>query len=273
MSRAAALKPKKTVFNGTAYREYFVQDERDFAVACQNKMAHQIYRESIVTNALVNLVAVHLEFYSSPNIRDETCRGADHALEYFYGSWWQDDDQDRACLDKSLPLAQRRLIWMSPYLMGVFLCASVDRWEAVQELSDWVDESVTPEFQFEVNDDGFSFLLIYLASKLRKQPLTKEHNIEEFIRSSKSKKSKLLLDVIDSALTRSQKDFDKSLVASLKHWEKTGIQDCPNLRYWIALPQSMIWLIAERNGLSFPALPANLDAMVVRKQTVFQDVA
>ncbi len=271
MSRVLALKPKKTEFNGVAYREFFLQDEKDFLSSCKNNKAHQIYRESMVTNALVNLIAVHLQIYRSSTIRDETSRGAERSLEYFYGSWWKEDAEDRANLDKSLPPEERRLVWMTPYLIGVFLCAMVDRWDSAQHLSDWVDESVTPEFQFEVNDDGFSFFLVYLASKLRSQPLANEHKIEEFIRNSSSKKSALLVEVLNAALLSSQRDFDKALSASLKHWEKTCIRDVPNLRYWIALPQSIVWLIAERNGLALPDLPPNLDALIVRKQTVFSD--
>jgi hypothetical protein len=54
----------------------------------------------------------------------------------------------------------------------------------------------------------------------------------------------------------------------VRHFLEVDEQNVPNVNSWIALHASLIWLIAERNGLEFPNLPEKLDAAVLRRQTV-----
>jgi hypothetical protein len=153
---------------------------------------------------------------------------------------------------------------------GMFLCALLDRWDDVAKLAEWIDDSLSPENRFELTDDAYSVFFMYLGSKLRSVPLAREADMPDFIRKSRSKKAKLLLPLLDAALSKSQKDFDKAMVAALKHYEKYEVEDVANFHYWVAIPHSLVWLIAQRNGLTFPALPPNLDALIVRRETALE---
>ncbi len=269
MNRLTALAPKKLKITAGQLRQFWEEDESYFVTCAQKNNAHQILRESIVAQAVNMMVAVHLQLCTDLPVAPEVNKGADRAIDYFYGNWWQADPNDRRNLDKSLPSSERSIIWTAPYLYGVLLCALADRWNDVIHLSDWIDESIMPEFRFELNSDALSVFYIYLPSKLRSKPLLRELEMAEFIRNSRSKSAKLLLDVLNCSLSKSQRDFDNALIRSLKHAEKHEVEDVASLKYWVAIPQSAIWLIAERNGLSFPVVPPNLDALVLRRETVF----
>ena len=54
----------------------------------------------------------------------------------------------------------------------------------------------------------------------------------------------------------------------MHHFLKSDAEDVPNPNFWVALRPSIVWLIAERNGLAFPKLTEQQDAAVVRRQTV-----
>jgi hypothetical protein len=153
---------------------------------------------------------------------------------------------------------------------GMFLCALLDRWDDVAKLAEWIDDSLSPENRFELTDDAYSVFFMYLGSKLRSVPLARESEMPSFINKSRSKKAKLLLPLLDAALSKSQKDFDKAMVAALKHYEKYEVEDVANFHYWVAIPHSLVWLIAQRNGLTFPTLPPNLDALIVRRETALE---
>lgn len=38
--------------------------------------------------------------------------------------------------------------------------------------------------------------------------------------------------------------------------------------WWLAIEESAIWMIAERNGLAFPKLNDMCDAVVIRRETI-----
>jgi hypothetical protein len=71
----------------------------------------------------------------------------------------------------------------------------------------------------------------------------------------------------EAAVARDQKAFDKAFKATVDYFLKNDA-DGNTIQCWVALDQSLVWLIAERNGLKFPKLREERDAAVVRRQTI-----
>ena len=59
-----------------------------------------------------------------------------------------------------------------------------------------------------------------------------------------------------------------ALKDAVAHFLKADAEDVPNVNFWVALQPSFVWLLAERNGLTFPRLSEKHDAAVVRRQTI-----
>ena len=73
---------------------------------------------------------------------------------------------------------------------------------------------------------------------------------------------------IQAAEIGDQAGFDRALVESIEQFLRQDAEDVPNVRFWVALNQSVIWLFAERRGLRLPKLPDKCEAALVRRQTV-----
>jgi hypothetical protein len=247
----------------------WADEERNFRDQVGVNCRSQLKREGLLRRSVNKLIANHLGRLKPPTLLESTNYAANQALEYFDGTWWRGTDQARY-LDKTFPAEEKTLIWLDPMCDGMYLCALLDRWDDVAKLAEWIDASLSPENRFELTDDAYSVFFMYLGSKLRSVPLVREAEMPDFIRKSKSRKAKLLLPLLDAALSKSQKDFDKAMVAALKHYEKYEVEDVANFHYWVAIPHSLVWLIAQRNGLTFPTLPPNLDALIVRRETALE---
>ncbi len=86
--------------------------------------------------------------------------------------------------------------------------------------------------------------------------------------NGKSEGPKLQLVALKQAESGSQVGFDKAIQASLRYCEKYEIEDVANFNYWVGLSQSFISCLAMKNGLVLPEMPSNLDALVVRRETI-----
>jgi hypothetical protein len=88
------------------------------------------------------------------------------------------------------------------------------------------------------------------------------------VKADRAKPPRLLCALWESALVKDPKAFNKALKDSMSHFLKVDAQNVPNPFFWVALHPSIIWLMAERNGLAYPELPEQIDAAIVRRQTI-----
>lgn len=238
MSRLQALAPKKFKYWDQVLN-IWENEKSDFRQRLANGTAKQLSRQGLVSKTQGMLIANHLGRIRAQGLLNDSVFAAEQALDYFHGTWWVGTDQ-RRYLDKSLPPGEKTLIWLSPMRDGIFLCGLLGRWDDVAKLAEWIDDSLSPENRFELTDDAYSVFFMYMGSKLRSVPLAREAEMADFIRKSRSKKAKLLLPLLDAALSKSQKDFDKAMVAALKHYEKHEVEDVANFHYWVAVPHSFV---------------------------------
>jgi hypothetical protein len=208
----------------------------------------------------------HLGYGPMPDLHARLNLGVDRALEYFFGDWWRADPHDSLALDKSRP--DRELQWSGVLAHGLLLAGLTGRWEDASRLCSWVDASIRWEPRFEMNDYEYQWLYVAIASDLRGEPLEGMAEIVQALRECRPRHPRLLCAAWEAAVARDQAAFGIALKESVAQFLARVADNAPNPNYWVALTESFIWLLAERNGLTFPKLPEKLEAAVLRRQTV-----
>ena len=226
----------------------------------------QFARELQIERAVMRAVLEHLGYGPMEDLASYLHRGVDNTLEYFFGDWWALDEFDARCLDKSRP--DRALMWFDALADGLFLGGLTGRWDDVAKICSWFDESIEMQYQAGMMADEYMLMFLCIASSLRPKPMAGVDEMVAKVKACRSRRPKLLCALWEATVAKDQKAFNKALKDSVQYFLKHDAEDVPNVKYWVALHPSTIWLMAERNGLEFPELPEPIDAAIVRRQTV-----
>jgi hypothetical protein len=208
-------------------------------------------------------VLQHLGYGPIKDLAGRLNHGVTRALDYFFGDWWRGSEEDARALDKSRP--DRRLVWAEALTKGLLLCGLTGRWDDAAKICSWFDASVFRDYP-EAGDE-YTVLLLCIASDLRAQPIPGAPETLARVKACRDKRPRVLCAAWEAAVARDQKAFDKAFKDAMAYFLKYDA-DVHTIRTWVALDQSLVWLIAERNGLRFPKLRDELDAAVVRRQTI-----
>jgi hypothetical protein len=233
----------------------------------RGKPHQQFARVLQVEDAVLHGVLEHLGFGPIEELGPRLHRGADCAVEYFLGDWWQGDEADSKALDKSRP--DRELAWFGALPNGLLLCGLTGRWDDAARICAWFDTSIQMEYRFELNDYEYQWIYLCIVSHLRSEPL-EGLDVEgtlQALRECRPKRPRLLGTLWEAVLQRDQAAFNRALRESLRHFLKTP-ETAPNPNFWVARDESLMWLIAEKEGLGFPDLEEKMEAVVVRRETV-----
>lgn len=233
------------------------------------KKTQQFTRELYISEKVSYAVFDHLGYGPTEGLREHLDRGVDEALEYFFGDWWQRCPRDSRALDKTR--WNRELRWFSVLSNALLLCGLTGRWDDAEKICSWFDDSIRVEYQGGMIEDEYMLMFLRIASDLSPQPMAKVDIITEYVKKCRARRPRQLLALWEAAMAADQKAFDKALAKAVKHFLKYDAEDVPNFNFWVALHPSFVWLVAERNGLQFPDLPEELDAAVVRRQTIGLD--
>ncbi len=187
-------------------------------------------------------------------------------MEYCYGDWWSHEESDARSLDKSR--SDRSLRWFEVLPNALLLGGLTGRWDDIAKICSWFDTTIQTEYQAGLIEDQYMQLFLCIASSLSSKPMPGIEDVLAKVKACRTRRPKLLCAAWQAAIAKDQKAFDKALKEAVAHFLKVDAQNVPNVNFWVALHPSITWLIAERNGLQFPELPEELDAAVVRRQTI-----
>lgn len=229
-------------------------------------IGQQFTRERYLRDVVYFAVLEHLGFGPINNLNGRILRGVKEASDYFLAEWWRANEDDARALDKSR--RKRELQWFRPLRSALLLCGLSGRWDDVVRICSWFDENIELEYQAGQIEDEYMLLFLCIVSNLRTEPLVRVDKMLATVKKCRTRRPKLLCAAWEAAMNKDQKAFDKAFKESVAYFVKAEAEDVPNICFWVALDQSIVWLIAERNGLSFPELPEELDAAVVRRQTI-----
>jgi len=247
--------------------ELLAQDEAKYRERTKPGRPNQQFRRELYLDSCVACAVLeHLGYGPIENLASWLDGGVTAALDYFFGDWWEDDEEDAIALDKSRP--DRELQWNGALMSGLLLAGLTGHWDDAAKLCSWVDSSIQLEHRFELDDYEYQWLHLCIASELRPEPLEGIDEMLEALRQCRPKHPRMLCAAWEAAVAKDQKAFDKALKESVHNFLNVHAQNVPNMCFWVALDESLIWLLAERNNLEFPALPEKMDAAIVRRQTV-----
>jgi hypothetical protein len=210
-------------------------------------------------------VMKHLEYPTSPGVERRIHEGVDVAIDYFFGTWWKESDMYGTMLDKRRP--DRDLIWFTPFSCGLLLALLSDRMEDAAKLCSWVEPGLKPEYLGGELEDEVCGLYMCMASRLLSERLEGIDDIEESIKKCRARRPRLLYNAWRAASIGDQTAFNKGFKDSMQHFAKK-YHEAQMVTDWIAQHQSVIWLIAKKQGLTFPPLSEKLAAMVISRESL-----
>ena len=247
-------------------------------------------RESAIQDKLALVALHHLEIGSVDDLPKQAEAGVDLVVDYFCGDWWTEagfarlSDEvkmkydlvtpekleaeqrgERLLVDRSEP--SDRLRWFTPLRAGLLLGGLTGRWNDVARICSWFDTSIPPEYCAGETEDEMFQLFICIAGELNPQPVPGIDELLAKVGKSRVKRPRLLCAAWEAVLAKDQAAFEKAFVESVKHFVAKP-SDSRILYNIVALPQSIIGLIAEHRGLQLPAMPEKCQAAVVTRETV-----
>lgn len=246
-------------------------------------------RDNVIQRKLRLVAMHHLEIGDVDDLREQTQSGVDLVVDYFCGDWWKpegfarltdevkekyglNDPQkyERAlsinavCLENSRP--SDSLEWYTPLRAGLLMGGLTGRWDDVGKICSWFDTAIPPEYcAGEIEDQTFQ-LFICIAGELRAEPMNGANQLLAKVKECRLKRPRLLCAAWEAAIAKDQTAFNKAFVDSVLHFVAKPVDS--NIPYDIAaLPQSIIWLIAEHRGLSFPEMSDKCKAAVITRES------
>ena len=241
--------------------------------------------------SIFNLVAFqHLGFGEVPGIRERVEMGIDLSVDYFGGDWWTPDginrlepekkskfrlddpkqlentvERNARALNKSHP--ERELEWYSALRGGLFFGGLSERWEDVMRICSWFDATIEPEYSAGTIENQLFQLYICIAGSLSPEPMEGADQLLQQVKNCRLKRIRLLCAAWEAVIAADQAAFDKAFTETVKHF--VANPSAITIAYeWVAMHQSIIWLIAEHRGLQFPAMSDKCRAAVVTPQSL-----
>lgn len=223
------------------------------------------FRQSLILASLHYPVLEHLGYGPIEGLRQRLDEGMDAAVDYFFGDWWRADPEDAKVFGK--PGLDHDWLRFDALPTAMLIGGLTGRWNDVENICTQFVADVSWRRLANQIDGQWPQLFQCMVSNLLPEPIPRIQSVLARVKSDGNKRTRLLCAAWEAAVAGDQKTFDKSLKESVRHFLKMDARDVPNTTYWVAQHQSLVWLIAERNGLQFPTLPAELDAAVIRRQT------
>lgn len=243
---------------------------------CWQKLAKQLeqadsrkaeLRSEQIDWAIEQAVLRHLELGPVENLGTKLDTGVNHAVEYYYGIWWQHHHDDRYFLDKPADYPVQG--WYQTLFHGVLLADWTDRWDDGLRLLDWVDADVARGVQ---HGDPYLNYSLYVVSTLHRR-LPNHQQLIELIQKEGNAFERLLASTCESIAEADPVGFAKNLSKAVKKFHRSIAEDVPNPVFWLSLDLSLLWSIATRSGLQLPDLTPQEDATIVRRETILGDGA
>ena len=247
-------------------------------------------RNSAIKDKMTFVGWHHLEIGAVDDLLEQTQAGVDLVVDYFCGNWWTEAElvrlseeqktkyklldpkrfedchlENQMAIDRSKP--SHRLRWYTPLRAGLLMGALTGRWEDVAKICAWFDTTIPPEYCAGEIEDQLFQLFICIAGELSPEPVAGIDDLLAEVKKCRLKRPRLLCAAWEAVIEEDQAAFDKAFVDSVKHFVAKPVDSLISYDV-VALPQSIIWLIAEHRGLSLPEMSDKCKAAVVTRQSV-----
>ncbi|MCA9039982.1 MAG: hypothetical protein KDA65_06540 [Planctomycetaceae bacterium] len=186
-------------------------------------------------------------------------KGVDLWVDHFCGDWWRNDNQASWVMDKSNSCDDRN--WFETYSLGLFLALLAERWDDIDQVSQWIDWGMGFGYMGDTKSD-YEFASIYfkIASNLRSTEMPGIEELDEWAKKF-SKGPLLLYQAFTAAVDGNQDEFNDFLVKSLKHEARAKPHAAPFLK--VRPYFSVVAMASRRLGMTLPELEPKLDARLI----------
>ena len=245
----------------------WVQDwKKEFADAHSNPPDST---DGAIRAAMQLVAASHFQFASAPDANEFLAPASDVALAHFQ------------CLAGAGKKEVEAAPWFqfTTLLPGLLLCALAGRWETFREICNVVQPKLASANTADREDLDFAQVLLLVVSAYRGRALPKAAALEQGVAKRLAKGPRFLLDLWRAIRDGRAAEVDKALRASLEYFmELRGdrlvpAQKLPQKRWnnpfcFVALPESLFYLVARERGLKLPPLPQQFADMLITPETI-----
>lgn len=222
-------------------------------------------------HAAVWLVAAsHLQFATAPSADALLAPACDVALAHF---------QSLAGPGMKETVAHATFQFRA-LLRGLLLCALAERWDTFKNVCDLAQPKLASAKTADDADLDFAQVLLLLVSSYRKRALPQAAALEQGVAKRLAKYPRLLLDIWRAIADGRTAAVDEALRNSLTYFmeERRGdkllsAQRLTRKRWndpfsYIALPESLFYLVARERGLELPPLEPKFADMLITPETI-----
>jgi hypothetical protein len=180
-------------------------------------------------------------------------RAIEYSHEFFFGSWRESGENSR-----SSDYWRRDWGWLHGYHAGLLSSLIVGDGDAAREISKYPDIDCDMN-EFEVTKEDLMYLILlarWISGRNRR-----DANLYEQITRGRRRRAKLLLTCLDSLIAHDSPRFGTTITDYLKHFTKSESQ--PRIDKVVSIDGSILWNLADCNGLELPILELRLKDVVV----------
>jgi len=251
------------------------------------------FKSSLIHTFLEYAWWKHVGYREHPDVSPELQEGLSLALEYFHGDWWTADNirrverespellhitewsnvedivRDNAQhMDRSQPDCDFR--WHDEVRSGIIFGGMLEKWDEVAHICSALDADVMLEYSAGTIVDEYFQYYLCVAGNLSGQWTDGMEALLESAKKCRQRRLRQTIAAWEAAIAGEQPTFDKAFEAVVKSFVKHW--DSPSEYMRVGLDETVIWLIAEKHGLSFPALPDKLKAAVMTRESLGLDL-
>lgn len=186
--------------------------------------------------------------------------------QYFLKKLWLDtgDMEDRMALDKDY--AKCDLVWFAPLRNGLFALALGERWAEIENISQWFDRPLEPEFSDGEYEAELAYLYILIMAHFRGERFEGLDALEAKVAKCQKKRPKVLYLVWKALLDRDTAVYNKSFEQAASYFETC--KGTPDLDSWVAFDLSTLHAIGLHMGMPVQHPEGRANAMLVTRQTL-----
>lgn len=222
-------------------------------------------REFDIHRALNAGAIRHLRFPSAPAADKYLDAGVDVAMDLFFGDWWPQ-------LYSSEEEKNDDIGWFGTFPWSLLLALLRNRYDEATRLCSWCHVEMEPEYQGTLEPEvGYIYLLI--AGLMADSASSASTKLREKITQCRLKRPQLLLLLLDAVTETKQEAFEEAMLKSMKHFSKS----CPRSEIGgdfvslLALPQSILNMVARHRGMVSCELTANLQGHIITPESLVAD--
>ena len=231
----------------------------------------------------------HMGFAHFSDVSPELLTGLSVVEDYFFGDWWTEENIRRVSneapdrlrltqwktvestivenvgrMDRSSPGC--KFLWHGELRAGIIFGGLLEEWDKVAHICSAVDAETNPEYSAGTIVEEYFKWYLCVAGRLSDEWTD---GMDQLLADVKQCRQKRLRDCVaawEAAVATDQTSFDKAFTTAVKSFIKK--KDDPSKFEWVALDETVIWLIANKNGLTFPDMPDKLRAAVMTRESL-----